>query len=273
MQISQSISLFDQKEIRKVWHDGQRYFVLEDVIFALTDSKDAKQYLKRMKLRDPELQKGWVQFVPTLAVSTVWWIQKMNCSNTEWLFRIIQSIPSPKAEPFKLWLAKVGYERIQEINNPELALNRSREYRQKHGRSEKWIQQRMTGQETRNKLTDYRQEHEVSRWDEFALLTNIIHEERTGLSVRKHKDLKWLKTQNLRDHMSEEELLFTALAELSTRKIAETDEAIWFEPNKKASKKWWTIAKNARVALESQTGKNIITEQNFLDPNKKRNLL
>jgi hypothetical protein len=166
-------------------------------------------------------------------------------------------------------LAKVWYERIQEINDPEIALNRSRDYRQKHGRSEKWIQQRMMSQETRNKLTDYRSNHDVSKWDEFALLTNIIHEERTGLSVKKHKDLKWLKTQNLRDHMSEEELLFTALAELSTRKIAETNNAVWLEPNKKAGKKWWAIAKNARVALESQTGKSIITNQNFLPPKNK----
>ena len=148
-----------------------------------------------------------------------------DVADTEQLLRLIQSIPSPKAEPFKQWLAKVGYERMQEIADPEQSLDRARENWQKLGRSEKWIQQRMTGQETRNKLTDYWKESGVEKSDEFAYLTNIIHSEWAGLSVKKHKDLKGLKTQNLRDHMSEAELIFTALAELSTRQIAEADEA------------------------------------------------
>jgi hypothetical protein len=143
-----------------------------------------------------------------------------DVGNVEDIFRLIQSIPSPKAEPFKQWLAKVGYERLQEINDPGQSIDRARENWQKLGRSEKWIQQRMTGQETRNKLTDYWQESGVKKEDEFAALTNIIHQEWTGLTVKKHKDLKGLKSQNLRDHMSEAELIFTALAELSTRQIA-----------------------------------------------------
>jgi hypothetical protein len=143
----------------------------------------------------------------------------------EHIFRIIQSIPSPKAEPFKQWLARVGYERLQEIQDPSLSMVRARENWQKMGRSEKWIQQRMTGQETRNKLTDYWKETGVTEQDEFAFLTNIIHQEWTGLSVKEHKQLKELKSQNLRDHMNEAELLFTALAELSTRQIAETEQA------------------------------------------------
>lgn len=138
--------------------------------------------------------------------------RETDTADTETLLRIIQSVPSPKAEPFKQWLAKVGYERMQEIANPEQSLDRARENWQKLGRSEKWIQQRMTGQETRNKLTDYWKDSGVEKKDEFALLTNIIHEEWTGLTVKKHKDLKGLKTQNLRDHMSEAELIFTALA-------------------------------------------------------------
>jgi DNA-damage-inducible protein D len=153
------------------------------------------------------------------------------------LLRIIQSIPSPKAEPFKQWLAKVGYERMQEITDPEQSLERARENWQKLGRSEKWIQQRMTGQETRNKLTDYWKESGVEKTDEFAFLTNIIHTEWVGLSVKQHKNLKGLKQQNLRDHMSEAELIFTALAELSTRQIAETDNAKGVQQNAVAGKK------------------------------------
>jgi hypothetical protein len=170
----------------------------------------------------------------------------------------------------KLRLAKVWYERMQETVDPALSIDRARENRKKYGRSEKRIQQRMMGQETRNKLTDYRKDHDVQPWAEYALLTNIIHEERTGMSVKDHKKLKWLKSQNLRDHMSEAELIFTALAELSTRQIAEIEQATWLEENKKASKEWWTIAKKARNILEDKTWKSVITQQNFLPPKKKK---
>jgi hypothetical protein len=198
--------------------------------------------------------------------------RKILAGNAQDIFRLIQSIPSPKAEPFKQWLAKVGYERMQEIADPSQSIDRARENWQKLGRSEKWIQQRMTGQETRNKLTDYWKESGVEKSDEFALLTNIIHEEWTGLTVKNHKDLKGLKTQNLRDHMSEAELIFTALAELSTRQIAETDDAKGLHENAKASKKGGKIAKNARLQLEEQTGKKVVTGENFLPPkaNKKK---
>jgi len=148
-----------------------------------------------------------------------------DCADTEGLLRIIQSIPSPKAEPFKLWLARVGYERMQEINDPAQGLDRARENWQKLGRSEKWIQQRMMGQETRNKLTDYWKDNGVDKPEEFTLLTNIIHQEWAGVNASEHKLLKELKTQNLRDHMNEAELIFTALAELSTRNIAESTDA------------------------------------------------
>jgi len=193
-----------------------------------------------------------------------------DVGNVEQIFRIIQSIPSPKAEPFKQWLAKVGYERLQEISDPSQGVDRARENWQKLGRSEKWIQQRMTGQETRNKLTDYWQESGVEKGAEFATLTNIIHQEWTGLTVKEHKDLKELKTQNLKDHMSEAELIFTALAELSTRQIAETEEAKGFKPNANASKKGGSVAKNARKELESQTGKSVVTGENFLSPKKRK---
>ncbi len=196
-----------------------------------------------------------------------------DVADVEQLLRLIQSIPSPKAEPFKQWLAKVGYERMQEIADPEQSLDRARENWQKLGHSEKWIQQRMTGQETRNKLTDYWQESGVRKGDEFAFLTNIIHSEWTGLTVKKHKDLKGLKTQNLRDHMSEAELIFTALAELSTRQIAETDKAKGVKQNAVAGKKGGKIAKDARLALENKTGRKVITGENFLPASKQNKKL
>ena len=182
--------------------------------------------------------------------------------------RLVQSVPSPKAEPIKLWLAKVGYERMQEMADPEKALNRSREYWQKHGRSEKWIQQRMMGQEIRNKLTDYWKNNEVKEQDEFAILTNIIHEEWSNLSIKDHKNLKGLNTQNLRDHMSDAELVFTTLAELSTRQIAETMQTKGLEENKTPAKKGGKIAKHARLELEEKTGKSVVTNESFLRSNK-----
>jgi hypothetical protein len=188
----------------------------------------------------------------------------------EGIFRIIQSIPSPKAEPFKQWLAKVGHDRVQDIADPARSLDRARELWKKHGRSDKWIQQRMTGQETRNKLTDYWKNHNVTEDEEFALLTNLIHQEWSGVSAKKHKDLKGLKNQNLRDHMSEAELIFTALAELSTRQVAESENATGLEENKKASKVGGKIAKRARLELEKKTGKKVVTSENYLPLSRKK---
>jgi hypothetical protein len=178
--------------------------------------------------------------------------------------RLVQSVPSPKAEPIKLWLAKVGYERMQEIADPEKSLNRARENWQKHGRSQKWIQQRMTGQETRNKLTDYWKEHGVKEGKEYAVLTDIIHKEWSGLTVKGHKQIKGLKTQNLRDHMSEAELIFTALAELTTREIAKKEKAVGFTKNKSAGVEGGKFAKDARIKFEKRTGKKVVTDDNFL---------
>jgi hypothetical protein len=183
--------------------------------------------------------------------------------NSEHLFRIIQSIPSKKAEPIKLWLARVGYERIEEINDPEKALNRSRDYWQKMGRDQKWIQQRMMGQEIRNKLTDYWKNNEVKEKEEYAILTNIIHQEWSDLTIKEHKGLKNLKTENLRDHMTDAELVFTALAELSTRQIAETLSAKGLDENKVSAKRGGAVAKNARLELEQKTGKKIVSGKNF----------
>jgi DNA-damage-inducible protein D len=261
-----NIAVFQGKEIRKTYYNDEWWFVVQDVVQALIDSNDVKQYLQRMKQRDPELAKGWVQIVHTLLVETSGGTQKMNCANTEGVFRIIQSIPSLKAEPFKRWLAKVGYERVQDMSDPALSLDRAREYWQQHGRSEKWIQQRMMGQETRNKLTDYWRNHEITKEEEFAILTNLIHKEWSGVTVKQHKDIKGLKTSNLRDHMNEAELIFTALAELSTRQIAESVEATGMPENEEAGKKGGHIAKGARLELEKKTGKKVVTGDSFLPP-------
>jgi DNA-damage-inducible protein D len=266
------IKLFESKQVRTHWNneEEQWYFSIIDVVAVLTNSINPRDYWFKMKIR--------IKSEDGLELSTICRQLKLKAhdgkmretdvADTQTLLRIIQSIPSPKAEPFKQWLAKVGYERMQEINDPSQSIDRARENWQKLGRSEKWVQQRMTGQETRNKLTDYWKESGVEKEDEFALLTNIIHQEWTGLSVQKHKKLKELKSQNLRDHMSEAELIFTALAELSTRQIAETDEAKGLRQNAVAGKKGGKIAKDARLKLEEQTGKKVVTGENFLPPAK-----
>ena len=271
------IKLFEQQKVRTHWDDKEDkwYFSIIDVIAILTDSVNPRDYWFKMKIR--------IKTEDGLELSTVCRQLKMKAADgkmretdvtdTQVLLRIIQSIPSPKAEPFKQWLAKVGYERMQEIADPEQSLDRARENWQKLGRSEKWIQQRMTGQETRNKLTDYWKDSGVEKSNEFAFLTNIIHTEWAGLSVKEHKSLKNLKTQNLRDHMNEAELIFTALAELSTRQIAETEKAIGLLQNAVAGKKGGKIAKDARLALEQKTGKKVITDENFLPPSKQQKKL
>jgi len=267
-----SIKLFEDRRVRSHWdeEEEQWYFSVVDVVEILTDSTNPRDYWFKMKIRistDDGLELSTICRQLKLK-ATDGKMRQTDVSNVQNLLRIIQSIPSPKAEPFKQWLAKVGYERMQEMADPGQGIERARENWQKLGRSEKWIQQRMTGQETRNKLTDYWKDTGVKEKDEFAFLTNIIHQEWTGLTVKKHKDLKGLKTQNLRDHMSEAELIFTALAELSTRQIAETDEAKGLTENAKASKKGGGIAKNARLALENKTGKSVVTGENFLPPAK-----
>ncbi len=271
------VKLFEKQKVRTHWDAKEEkwYFSVVDVIAILTDSVNPRDYWFKMKLR--------VKTEDGLELSTVCRQLKLKSNDgkmretdvakTEVLLRIIQSIPSPKAEPFKHWLAKVGYERMQEITDPEQSLDRARENWQKLGRSEKWIQQRMTGQETRNKLTDYWKESGVEKPDEFAFITNIIHTEWAGLSVKQHKNLKGLKTQNLRDHMNEAELIFTALAELSTRQIAETEKSKGLKQNANSGKKGGKIAKDARLALEQKTGKKVITGENFLPPSKQNKKL
>ena len=271
-----SIKLFESKKVRTHWDSKkeQWLFSVIDVVEILTDSTIPKRYWSDLKKKLQAVgSEAYEKIVRLKMEAPDGRLRETDVADTQTLLRIIQSIPSPKAEPFKQWLAKTGYERMQEIANPEQSIERARENWQKLGHSEKWIQQRMTGQETRNKLTDYWKQSGVEKSDEFALLTNIIHQEWTGLTVKKHKDLKGLKTQNLRDHMNEAELIFTALAELSTRQIAETEEAKGLNENAKAGKKGGAIAKNARLALEAKTGKRVVTGENFLPPSKENKRL
>ena len=262
-----ALAIFEDFKIRRHYDEKTEtwYFSIVDVVYALTQSKDALAYWRKLKQR---LKKEGNQTVTNChALKMVAADGKMRLTDVatpEQLLRLIQSIPSPKAEPFKLWLAKVGYERIQETADPSKALDRARTHWKAQGRSQKWIQQRMMGQETRNKLTDYWQAHGVTKSDDFAMLTNVIHQEWSDLSVAQHKKLKGLEHENLREHMSEAELLFTALAELSTRQIAEKDQAEGVQENKAAGRKGGKLAKQARLQFEEATGTKVVTSKSSL---------
>lgn len=263
---------FEEREIRRVYDEKTEtwFFSVVDIIQVLTQQPDfqaARNYWKVLKNRLRKEGSESVTNCNRLKLPAADGKSYLtDVASAETLLRLVQSVPSPKAEPIKLWLAKVGYERMQELADPARALDRARETWQQHGRSEKWIQQRMTGQETRNKLTDYWANHEIKAGEEYAILTNIIHQEWSGVTVQGHKAIKGLKTQNLRDHMSEAELIFTALAELSTRQIAETANATGMDENMDAAKTGGNIAKKARLELEQKTGQSVVTGQNYLPP-------
>jgi hypothetical protein len=271
-------AIFEQHEIRRVYHETTEtwWFSIVDIIQVLTQQPDfqtARKYWNKLKERLGNEGSQLVTNCHQLKMAAGDGKQRLtDVATAETLLRLVQSVPSPKAEPIKLWLAKVGYERMQEMADPALSLDRARETWLKHGRSEKWIAQRMTGQETRNKLTDYWADHEIEKGEEFAILTNLIHQEWSDVSVKTHKQMKGLKTQNLRDHMSEAELIFTALAELSTRQIAETVQATGMAENAVAAKTGGRIAKKARLELESITGKKVVSTGNYLPPASTRSL-
>ncbi|HMU12419.1 MAG: Bro-N domain-containing protein [Bacteroidetes bacterium] len=257
------IAIFQRKEVRRTLHNNEWWFVIADVVAALTDSADVTQYVHKLRQRDPELAKGWVQIVHPLIVPTSGGAQKLNCANTEGLFRIIQSIPSPKAEPFKRWLAKVGYERVQEIEDPELASKRTRAIYRAKGYSDDWIEKRMRSIAIRDELTDEWKKRGVREQREYSILTAEISEATFGLTPSEYARFKQLKRENLRDHMTDLELIFSMLGEAATTEIARNRDAQGFPENKKAARAGGEVAGKARKDLETKSGRKVVTSENY----------
>lgn len=267
-----SLVVFKNKEIRRTLHNNEWWFAVSDVVEALTDTPNPSDYIKKIRSRDNELSKGWGQFVTPLSIETSGGPQKLNCANTEGIFRIIQSIPSPKAEPFKRWLARVGYERIQEIEDPELATKRSRALYKAKGYSDSWIEKRMRGIQIREELTDEWKNRNVGAEKEYAILTAEISKATFGLTPSEYKKLKGIKRENLRDHMTDLELIFSMLGEASTTEIARKRDTLGFDQNLAAAKDGGNIAGNARKELELKSGKKVVSQENYLPVTKKKAL-
>ena len=268
------IVVFQEKAIRRTWYNSEWWFSVLDVVGVLTDSANPADYIKKIRGRDSELAKGWGQIVTPLVLETEGGAQRTNCANTEGLFRIIQSIPSPKAEPFKRWLAKVGYERVKEIEDPELASIRARELYEAKGYSQAWIEKRLRSITIRGELTGEWKERGVSEGREYSILTAEIARATFGVTPVEHgkiKGLDMVKTgNNLRDHMTDLELIFTMLGEAGTTEIARKKNAQGFTKNRTAAREGGKIAGNARRALEAKTGTPVLSTENFLNPPQKR---
>ena len=261
---STKIILFKDKKIRRTFYNNEWWFVIVDIIEALTDSVNPKQYLKNMLNRDEELAKGWVQIEHPLLIDTMGGKQKINCASTEGIFRIIQSISSPKAEPFKRWLARVGYERVQEIENPELATKRTKMLYKLKGYSEGWIEKRMRGIAIREELTDEWQKRGVKEQKEYEILTAEISKATFGMTPGEYKEIKRLKRENLRDHMNDLELIFTMLGERVTTEISQQEKPDTFVKNKIVAKRGGRVAGKARKETEKEIGKSVISKDNYL---------
>jgi DNA-damage-inducible protein D len=262
------ISLFEEKQVRRAWneHENRWYFSIDDIVTALTDTTNVKDYIKKLRKRDPELDSYWgTNCPPVEMVAADGKRRKIKAAHTEALLRIIQSIPSPKAEPFKRWLAQVGYERLEEIENPELAAKRMRAIYEQKGYSEEWIEKRLRGIAVRDELTDEWKKRGVKQGKEFAILTAEISKATFGMTPSEYKEFKALSNpkENLRDHMTDLELIFTMLGEASTTEIAKKRNALGFPANKKAAKDGGSVAGKARKDLEKQSGQRISTRENF----------
>jgi len=266
------IALFKGKKIRKTIHKNEWWFVITDVIEALTDSTNPKQYLKNMLNRDEELAKGWVQIEHPLLIDTAGGKQTIKCANTEGIFRIIQSIPSPKAEPFKRWLAKVGYERVQEIENPELATKRTRMLYKLKGYPDDWIEKRMRGIAIREELTDEWQKRGAKEQKDYEILTAEISKATFGITPSEYKKVKRLKRENLRDHMDDFELIFTMLGERSTTEIHKTENSKGVSKLKQDAKRGGNIAGIAKEQLEKEIGRPVVSDKNYLPGKSKKKL-
>ena len=258
------IAIFQRKEVRRTLHNNEWWFVIADVVAALTDTPDVKSYMRDMRRRDPELAKGWGNFSHPLSFPTSGGAQMFSCANTEGLFRMIQAISSPKAEPFKRWLAKVGYERVQEIEDPELASKRTRAIYKAKGYSDDWVEKRMRSIAIRDELTDEWQKRGVKEQREYAILTAEISEATFGLTPSEYARFKQLKRENLRDHMTDLELIFSMLGEAATTEIARNRDAQGFPQNKQAARAGGNVAGKARKDLETKSGRKVVTNENYL---------
>ena len=270
-----NIKLFEHKQIRSSYNEEEQvwYFAIQDVIQVLTDTVDAKDYIKKMKKRDELLNSNWGTICPLVEmIAADGKKRKVQAANTKGILRIIQSIPSPKAEPFKLWLAQVGYERLEEIENPEIATQRTRDLYKQKDYTEDWIEKRMRSIAIREELTDEWKTHEVKEQKEYAILTAEISKATFGIKPSEHKELKGLKRENLRDHFADLELIFSMLGEASTTAIIKTKKPTGFTENKIVAKEGGTIAGNARKALELKTGEKIVTKKNYLPTSKQKKI-
>ena len=273
LQPTTKIAIFRGKTVRRIIHKNEWWFVVEDVVLALTDTANPKDYINKLRRRDKELSKGYGQIVHTLSVETSGGRQKMNCATTEGIFRIIQSIPSPKAEPFKRWLARVGYERIQEIEDPELATKRTRALYKAKGYSDAWIEKRMRGIEIRETLTDEWQKRKIREKKEYAILTAEISKATFDMTPSEYKRFKRLQRENLRDHMDDLELIFSMLGEAATTEITKTKDAQGFDENQQTARAGGSVAGKARRDLESKTGRKVSTKENYLKATESRKRL
>jgi DNA-damage-inducible protein D len=260
------IKLFESKQIRSAWNEAEQkwYFSIADVIEALTDSANVKDYIKKMRKRDSELNANWGTDCPPLElIAPDGKRRKTQCANAESVLRIIQSIPSPKAEPFKRWLARVGYERLEEIENPELSMERMKELYEKKGYPKEWIDKRMRGIAVRQDLTDEWQNRGARTSLEYAILTNEIMQGAFDLKVEEHKQVKGLERENLRDHMNDIELILTMLAEATTTKLHRDRDSKGFEPLKQDAQEGGAVAGSTRRDIEKRSGKPVVTGDNF----------
>ena len=263
----EKIQLFESKKVRTVWveEEDKWFFVLEDVIKVLTESTDPKQYVKRMKLRDPELAKGWVQIVPLLTIKTEGGPQKMRCANLEGMFRIIQSIPSKKAEPFKRWMAQVAAERINQMIDPERSIDQAVADYRRLGYSEAWINQRIKTIEIRKGLTDEWKRGGVTKEVDFAFLTDLMSKTWSGLTTKEYKKYKGLTKENLRDNMTNMELLLNALAEETATEISKQRSPEGLSENAGVAKEGAEVAKTARKEVEKRLGRSVVSQEKAID--------
>jgi len=275
MDKDKALVVFQGKKVRRIWHQNQWFFSIIDIVEALTDSSNPRNYWSMLKTREAALGIELSTFCVQLKLlSADGKYYETDCANTKAIFRIIQSIPSRKAEPFKLWLAQVGSERVEEIENPELAQNRAREYYELKGYPKDWIEKRVRGIAIRQELTNEWKDRGVTEDVDFAILTNEITKATFGMNVQEYKEFKGVKrkNQNLRDHMGDWELIFTMVGEKATTDIARSRDAKGFEENKGAAKRGGQIAHNTRKELEEETGNSIISRDNFSGLTEKKKL-